>query len=73
MASKPFFADFQCILKDFKNIYREEVDDLSVKSFTCRHSGLISYLKTVLDILNIKAKKLLSFFWFNLFQGQIII
>ena len=28
----------------FKNIYREEIDNLSVKSFTGRYSGLISYL-----------------------------
>ena len=35
--------------RDFKNIYREEIDDLRVKSFTGCYSGLISYLKTVLE------------------------
>ena len=28
-------------LRDFKNIYGEEIDDLSVKSFTGQNSGLI--------------------------------
>ena len=35
-----FFADFQWILNDYKNIYRKEIDDLR---------GLILYLKTVLE------------------------
>ena len=33
----------------FLNMYREEIDHLSVKSFTGRNSGLIFYLKTVLE------------------------
>ena len=33
----------------FLNNYREKIDDLSVKSFAGRYSGLISYLKTVLE------------------------
>ena len=36
MVCKYFFADFQFILGDFKNIYREEIDDYSVKSFLVR-------------------------------------
>ena len=44
-----FFADFQWILRDFKNIYREEIVHLCVKRFTGRYSCLFSYLKTILE------------------------
>ena len=36
-------------IRDFKDICREEIDGLSVKSFTGHYSGLISYLKTLLE------------------------
>ena len=42
MACKHFLADFQRILREFKNVYIEEFDDLNEKSFTGRYSGLIS-------------------------------
>ena len=44
-----FFLRIPMIFRDFKIIYREEIDDISVKSFTGRYFGLISYLKTVLE------------------------
>ena len=43
MVCKYFFADFQFILGDFKNIYREEIYDLGVKSLTGRYSEVGIY------------------------------
>ena len=43
------FADFQRILRYYKNINREEIEDLCKTSFTGRYPGLISYMKTVLE------------------------
>ena len=58
----------------FLNMYREEIDHLSVKSFTGRNSGLISDFKTVLESLIPGQKSFhLCFSGFMLFYGQIIV
>ena len=74
MACKHYFADFQWIFRDFSNIYREDIDDLSVKSFTGRYSSLISYIKTVLEFWIPGQKSYhLRFSCFRLFHGQLIV
>ena len=47
--------------------YKEEIDELSVKSFKSRYSDLISYLKTVLEY------QYRRFSGISVFHGQIII
>ena len=71
IARKLFFADLQRILRDFKHIYREEIDDLSVNSFKGRYSDPISYLKTVLKTWISRQKIALSYFRFYRFSWYV--
>ena len=68
------FEDLRWFLRDFLNIYREEIDDLSVKSFAGRNSSLFSFHYSF-GILDIMAKKNyhLRFSGFRLCQGLIVV
>ena len=57
----------------FKNIHREEIDDLSVKIFTGRYSGLLPYLKIVFESLISWQKSYhRRFSGFTVYNGQVI-